>query len=270
VAEVVRKLRAIASTTIQETMRRKVFYIGLALLALILFSVISGQTTMSEANDAGETQIVLLGHTQMLETVFEVWSRMVVMLAAYLGAVAMHAEVTAKTIPNILSRPVERSTYLTGRWLGTLAFLWAFELVGLALGVLMVRMWDVGHSPLLWMGCAATFVAVVLTSGVALSLSVGMHPALAGVIAYILPFLPDLLSDAVKYPRGAVRLLALAGYYLAPASMPADLISESFDQQLRHPTYALYGHVLLENLGYAIAVFVVACAMFKRRELKLR
>jgi len=237
---------------------------------LILIMVVSSQGVLEEASQAGESVIVLQSHTQMIQTVFTIWNVAALFLALYLGAVAMRSEVTAKTLPPILSRPVERSTYLAGRWIGTLSFLWGFELVGLLLGLVMARVWAVPTTPVLWIACAGAFVAVTFASGLSLALSVAVHPALAGVLAYIVPFLPLMVDDATRHPRAIVRLPATAVYYLSPARMPADLFTESFDKQLRHPAYWLYGHVLLENTGYVILVFVIACIVFKRREVQLR
>jgi hypothetical protein len=36
------------------------------------------------------------------------------------------------------------------------------------------------------------------------------------------------------------------------------------------PKYFLYGQVMLENLLYTGAVLLVACLIFRRRELRLR
>ena len=54
-----------------------------------------------------------------------------------------------------------------------------------------------------------------------------------------------------------------------PTQMPASLLGESFAKELLAPHYGLYAQVLVENVLYAVAVMVVACLVFARREIRL-
>jgi ABC-type transport system involved in multi-copper enzyme maturation permease subunit len=264
------KLRAIALTTLQETLRRRVFYVVLILVVLIGMVTASSMAVLQMARQAGEAGFAETIHGQLVSTMLGLWSQASVFLALFLGAVGFSSEVTAKTIVNVLSRPVDRTSYLAGRFIGTLAFLWAFQLAGILLALVVALAFGMQIVGTLWVGFALTFAAVFLNSAVSLGLSVTMPPVLAGGITFLLGILPGIVKGATQNPNGIARFLALAAYYLSPAALPENLISKSLTAQLLTPEYSLYFKVLAENVLYAAAVLFIASAIFARREIRLR
>jgi len=269
-AKTTAKIRAITRIALQETLRRKVLYIVAVLVVLAMFTVGSGMFFLDLAKQAGETQTISSITSQFVEVVFGMWTAGTLFLAVFLGAVGVSSEINGKTIVNVLSRPVERRAYLMGRWFGTVIFLFAFQILGVLIALLIGQIFDVRFSETTWLGIVEMFVDALFFSGVSLSLSVIMPPVPAGASALLLSMLPAMVSDLTKDPRWFLRLPALAAYYAGPARMPVSLISESFSKQLLHPDYALYIQVLAENLLYVVAVFIVGCVIFARRELRLR
>ena len=270
-AKAVLKIRGIALTMLQETLRRRVLYVVAFMMLITLVIIISGQVALRMATESGETSIATGIREGFVRNVLGIWSSTAaVVLAIFLGAVGVSSEVTAKTIVNVLSRPVDRATYLMGRWIGTLAFLWAFQFLGILIALFIALAYDVRYSPLLWVGVANLFVSTLFFSGVSLGFSVFMPPVLAGGCTILISSLPGLVSDLTRHPRWIARVFADAAYYLAPATMPVDLIGGSFTRELVHPEYRLYFEVMAENFLYTVVVFILACAIFARRELRLR
>lgn len=267
-ARTVAKIRALTLNTLQEIVRKRVLHVAAILLVLIFALIFSQLKFLQMATDAGESTTRMTA--DFVRQALGVWDFTAGALALFLGAVGISSEVTAKTIVHVLSRPVERATYLTGRWLGTLVFLWAFQFLGVVLALLITRIFNVHFTPMFWAGCAEMFIKSVFFSGVSLGLSVGLPPMLAGGCAFLLSMASGFLGDALHHPQWVLRQLANLAYYLLPARMPEDLISESFRKELLHPDFALYFQIMGENFFYALAVFVVACAVFARRELRLR
>ena len=120
------KIRTIAMTALQETLRRKVLYLVAILVVLAISVVGSGMVILQMAMQAGEMETASSVSAGFVQMVLGMWRFGGIFLGIFLGAVGISSEVTAKTIVNVLSRPVERGAYLTGRWLGTVAFLGAF------------------------------------------------------------------------------------------------------------------------------------------------
>lgn len=264
------KVRAIAWTAFQETLRRKVFYL-VGFLALLAIAIIaSSAVTTHMATEAGETAVVTRVQTGTVVQILDVWEFAVGVLSLYLGAIALSSEVAGRTLVNVLSRPVEYATYLSGRWIGTLGFLWGFQATGVLLAVGTAIVFKTPHSPVLWLACASMFVSAFFFSGVSLGLSVMMPPPVAGAIAFFLTILPSIVDDTLHHPRWIGRALSNVAYYASPAKMPVSLLGESFNKELLHPAYGLYERILGENLLYAIVVFAIGCAVFSRRETRLR
>jgi ABC-type transport system involved in multi-copper enzyme maturation permease subunit len=264
------KLCVIALTAFQETLRRRVFYIVLVLAVLIVAMISSQLFYIGLARHAGETEMLNSLRVATARSALGIWNTAAVFLALFLGAIGVSSEVGAQTIVHVMSRPVQRWTYLLGRWLGLLLFLCLFLTVGVAAGFLVLLWLKVSFTPLLWLALAEMYIAVTLYSGIALALGAFMPPVLAGAAAFLLAILPALLREAIRHPSALVHLPALLGYYLAPARMPADLLGLSFEKSQLHSQHWLYTRVLTENLLYAFALLVIANAVFRRREIRVR
>lgn len=264
------KLRAIVWTSFQETLHRRVLYLVL-ILALIVIAMMSSQLVYARlAQDAGETEAVTSMARGLFQQILSVWDFAAFFLALFLGAVAISSELKSRTIVTVLSRPVTRSAYLLGRWLGVLLFLWAFLWVGILGALLWGALFDLHYGSLFWLGVGELFVRVTFLSGVSIALSVFLPPPAAGAITFVLTILPMMVRDTMGHPRLIYRALSTIAYYLAPARMQVDLISESFRKEMVDPKHLLYAQVLAENLLYTCAALLLACVIFKRRELRLR
>jgi ABC-type transport system involved in multi-copper enzyme maturation permease subunit len=262
------QIRALALNAFQEVLRKRVLYVAAILIVLVAIIIFSQIKLLEMAGEAGESTGGISGN--FVQQTLGLWNFAASLLALFLRAVGLSSEITAKTIVHILSRPVDRTVYLAGRWLGVLAFLWAFELLGISLSLLIARIFDVHFAPIFWAGCAEVFVNVAFLSGISLGLSVVIPPVLAGSCAFLLTIVSGFLGDTLHHPQWILRILANAAYYLLPARMPEDLIAESFQKELLHPNFALYFQIMAENLGYTVVVFAIACVIFARRELRLR
>ncbi len=117
------KLRVIALTAFQETLRRRVFYIVLVLAVIVVAGISSEMFFMRLARRAGETAMLTAMAAQTARGILQIWNVAALFLALFLGAIAISSEITGKTIVHVMSRPVERAVYLLGRWLGVLLFL---------------------------------------------------------------------------------------------------------------------------------------------------
>jgi ABC-type transport system involved in multi-copper enzyme maturation permease subunit len=264
------KLRAIALTSFQDTLHRRVLYLVLILVLIVIAAMSTEMLYVRMARKAGEEEAVAKMAQNFFQQVIGIWDFAAFFLALFLGAVAVSSELKSKTIVTVLSRPVPRWIYLLGRWLGVLLFLWAFLLVGVLGALLWGAFFGLHYSAVFWLGIAELFVKATFLSGVSLGLSTILPPAGAGAVTFVITILPLMVNNAMTHPRWILRSLATAAYYLAPAHLPVDLISDSFNKQMMDPKYFLYAQVLAENFLYTGAVLLLACFVFKRRELHLR
>ncbi|MGC4066109.1 MAG: ABC transporter permease subunit [Polyangiaceae bacterium] len=116
------KLTAIALNTYRENVRARLLH-GLFALATATagYSLVVGayafKDTLRVVSDLGGASISLYG----------------IVVAVVLGATSLHRELELKTAFPILARPVSRSTYLVGKFLGTFLTLFAFVVSNCAL-----------------------------------------------------------------------------------------------------------------------------------------
>jgi ABC-type transport system involved in multi-copper enzyme maturation permease subunit len=110
-----RRISAIALNTYREAVRARVLH-GLFALALATggYSLVVGvaalRDTLRVVSDLGAASI----------------SFYAILVAVVLGATSLYRELELKTIFPILARPLRRSEYLTGKYLGTVLTLFAF------------------------------------------------------------------------------------------------------------------------------------------------
>jgi ABC-type transport system involved in multi-copper enzyme maturation permease subunit len=194
----------------------------------------------------------------------EFWS---LVLAVFLGAVAVSSEIKNRTILSVLSRPVERWQFFLAKWLGTLGFLVVFLGAGAIVGVALSHHWQLDPSPLFALGVAELFVRLAVFSGVSIGLSSLVNPVVAGGGAVLVIFLGELSSMLREHPIRVLRYLGEGGYFLSPAGMPENLLESGLTKGVIEPSYGLYGAVIAENMLYALAVVVAGALLFSRREL---
>lgn len=142
------RIGAIALNTYRESVRARIL-IGLTgvALAVSLYSLVVGAYTLQSAprvvSDLGTAAISVFG----------------IAVAIVIGATSLHRELDQKTIFPILARPIARSEYLVGKYLGTMLVLAVF--VGAYAGVVLCLAAILGgRDPLLVSGLGAGALAV--------------------------------------------------------------------------------------------------------------
>lgn len=143
------RVSVVMLNTYREAVRAKVLH-GLFALALVTagYCIVVGQFASASAartlSNLGAASMALYG----------------VFVAIVLSATALHRELDLKTLFPILARPISRSEYVVGKYLGTLSTLASFVLGNAA--VFLAALAATGGTPL-WQ----PLLAVVLSVGVA-------------------------------------------------------------------------------------------------------
>jgi len=179
----------IARLTVAEAARRRILWV---LVALTLLSValtgwgVERLADLARARGADELSI-RFGVSQVLILVAFMFSFVVAMTAAFLGASAIAADVESGVALAMLARPIRRADLVLGRWLG-LAVIVAGYAIGSGLLEIAVVGLLTGHAPpepFVAVGFLAFESIVVLT--VALLLGTRL-PAIAGAAIAVVLF----------------------------------------------------------------------------------
>jgi len=190
----------IAVLTIGEAARRKVLWV---LVALALLAV--GLTTwgadrlVALLHDQGQSEVqVKLVISQVLIFIAFQFTFVLSMTAAFLGSPAIASDLESGIAQALLARPLRRSAYLLGRWLGLSVVVVAYA-AGSAFVALGAVGWVSDYTPpsLLEPVAYLAFQALVLMS-LAVLLSTRLSPIAGGaicVVAWGLAWMSGVLGD---------------------------------------------------------------------------
>lgn len=177
----------IARLTIGEAARRRILWV-LVVLAVVAVAVVGWGAdrlvALLRASDAPELQ-VQLAMSQILIFIAFQFSFVLAMTAAFLGSPAIASDLESGIALALLARPLRRSSYLLGRWLGLAIVLVAYG-AGEALLAIFVIGRVSGYTPPSVVQPIAYLAAeglVVLT--LSLLLSTRLPPIGAGAIAVV-------------------------------------------------------------------------------------
>ena len=178
----------IARLTIGEAARRRVLWV-LVILALIAVGItawgVDRLVTIARASGTREVTIQL-GVSQILIFIAFQFSFVLAMTAAFLGSPAIASDLESGIALALLARPLRRTSYLMGRWLGLAIVLVAYG-AGEALLAIFVVGRVSGYTPPSVLGPVAFLAGeglIVLT--LSLLLSTRLPPIGAGAIAVVL------------------------------------------------------------------------------------
>jgi ABC-type transport system involved in multi-copper enzyme maturation permease subunit len=178
----------IAWLTIREAARRRILWV---LIALTLISVaITGWgterlATLARTSGTGELQIQV-GVSQVLILVAFMFSFVIAMTAAFLGAPAIASDLESGVALAILARPIRRADLVVGRWLGLTLVVSGYAIASGLLEIAVVRLLT-GHAPPEpWIAVVFLAAQATVLLSIALLLSTRLPAIASGAICVVL------------------------------------------------------------------------------------
>lgn len=252
------KVLAIARNTAREALRNKVLYSILAFAAVVVVvAALFGSASIGDqtkfVKDFSLAAISLFG----------------VVIAVTLGVNMLAKELGRRTILNILSKPVARWEFVTGKFLGLAATvaLVVFCMSGALIGILGVL--EGRPDPALFAAAAAIVLELTIVVAVALFFSsIVVTPTLAGLFT-IAAFVAGRSAGYLGYFRGedwapAVRAISSVLYWTLPHLNRLDLADQvAYGEPV---SLGYLGLAAIYALAYSLVLLVVTTALFERRE----
>ena len=278
----------IARLTIGEAARRRVLWVLLILAAIAVSLTAWGVSTLvCGARDRGLSELeIKFAVSQILILIAFMFGFVLVMTAAFFGSPAIATELESGIAQAMLARPLRRSSYLLGRWLG-LAIVIAGYAVGsglLAIGVVGLVSGYLPPDPILPVAYLAGQSLVLLSLTVLLSTRL---PPIAGgaiaVVAYGLAWMAGVLGK-IGLALDAPSLVGVsdASRFLLPTDAfwqgvvyglePSFVINAAEGEFVARtsPFFAASGPspaILAWALVWIVLVLALAVAELRRREL---
>jgi ABC-type transport system involved in multi-copper enzyme maturation permease subunit len=213
----------IASLTVAETARRRILAVLLALTIVSVALTTWGiERLVSLARDGATTDLeIALGVSQVLILVAFMFSFVLAMTAAFLGAPAIAADLESGVAHAMLARPIRRADLIVGRWLGLVVVIAAYAGSSGLLEIAAVRLVSgyMPPQPLLAVGFLAAQAVVLLTFAMLLSTRL---PAIAGgaicVVLFGLGWMAGVFAGIGRFfDAGPLVAAAEASRWLLPS-----------------------------------------------------
>ncbi|HEX9421873.1 MAG TPA: ABC transporter permease subunit [Pyrinomonadaceae bacterium] len=255
-------IATIAGNTFREAVRDRVLY-NLVLFVLI---ITGAAVFIGELSGGQERKIIVdLGLSAML--LFGVF------IAIFVGVGLVYKEIERRTVYAIFSKPVGRSEFLIGKYLGlclTLLVNVAVMGAGVSLALIYVSHgWD-QLVLTIWPAILLIYVELMLLTGVALLFSSFSSPALSALLTFFVFIIGHFSADlkGLSSSMGSVttRWLFAGLYYLLPNLANLTFITPAAHGQL--PNASRVAAVILYTLVYIMVTLVVATMIFSRRNFK--
>jgi len=213
----------IASLTVREAARRRILWVlfGLTIGSVALTGWgIERLASLARENGSDELQI-RLGVSQILILVAFMFSFVLAMTGAFLGASAIASDVESGVALAMLARPIRRSTYLVGRWLGLALVVAAYAVASGLLEIAAIGLLT-GHTPpepLLAVMFLAAQAVTLLTIAILLSTRI---PAIAAgavcVVLFGLAWMAGVFGGVARvFDADALAALSDASRWLFPS-----------------------------------------------------
>lgn len=247
----------IALNAFRESLRDKILY-NLVLFAglLIGLSVLLADLSITEHHkviaDMGLAAINLVG----------------VIIAIFVGISLVNKEIERRTIYTIMARPISRTSFILGKYLGLTFTL--FVNMSIMLAVFLVTLW-LYHVPIvfsLFQSVQLIFVEILVVTAVALFFSTFSSSTLSAILTlgiYVVGHLTaDVRTLAENSGSSVVSRVVDAFYYVFP-----NLELMNIKGQAAVGILASHQYVFLASLYgviYAGVILTAACAVFQRRD----
>ena len=203
----------IATLTIRELVRRRIIWLLAALTIVSVALVGLGMerlVSLARESDVDELQI-RVGVSQVLILIAFMFSFILAMTAAFLGAPAIGGDIESGVALALLARPLRRTELILGRWLGLAVVVIAYTLASgaLAIGVVVLVAGFGPPHPELALAYLSAQAVVLMTLTLALG---SVLPAIgAGAIA-VVAFGIGWMAGVLASVGSALGLDSLTGF----------------------------------------------------------
>ncbi len=270
----------IAVYTWREGIRKKTLVGFLILSLLVIFgasfmSAFLDQTTVGNA----ETDLDLKLIKDICVTTISIFG---MLITIFISASVVPNEVENKVIYTVLSKPVRRMQYLLGKFMGVQMIVLANLL--LMAGLFFAAIWikqEAMPTLLLWSVLLTYFEFLVVsafTFAVSCTSTSAVLPTIAGLFIYMTGNLTEYLKDVNNRSREATdffqRFVGEAAewlYNILPNLQKFSLKNYILDLQPNDPLPSemmdQIPNLMIYGLAYAIAGYVIAYWVFRRKEL---
>ena len=254
------RIVAIAGNTFREAIRDRVLY-NLVVFVLLITgcAILLGELT---AGQEART-IVNIGLNTML--IFGTF------IAIFVGVGLVSKEIEKRTVFNIFSKPVNRTEFIVGKFLGLcLTLLINVAVMGVGVSLALLYVGDRSLAATIWPAIALIFIELMITTAVATMFSSFSTPALSALLTFFVFIIGHMSASLRELAAGmssrTAALILDAIYYVLPNLALFSFRTEAANSLLPSFSMILYG--ALYAVMYCSVLLAVTSMIFARRNFK--
>jgi ABC-type transport system involved in multi-copper enzyme maturation permease subunit len=191
-----------------------------------------------------------------------------VIIAIFVGISLVNKEIERRTIYTIMARPISRTFFIMGKYIGLALTLFVNMAIMWAVFLLTLWLYHVPIHPSLFQAVALIFVEILVVTAVALFFSTFTSTTLSAIFTlglYVIGHLTaDLRSMVANSESGAVKAVVDLLYYLCPNLEMLNIKGQAAVGIAAGPEYVLMAS--LYGLVYAGFLLTGACLVFQQRD----
>lgn len=249
------RLWDLAHNTFRETIRDRVLYVFLVFALLMIGSSVAfGSLTIGQDGkivlDLGLAAIELFG----------------VAIAIFVGTSMIYKEIDKRTVYIVLTKPVPRSIFLIGKFLGLSLTLWVL-LALMGLGYLGIAALKGIFAPALIGAIGLIGLQLMLLVAVTVFFSSFTSPILGMILTFCLYLIghnTEALRALAQKASPAAKVAMETLYYLLPNLSTFDAKNQVIHGEAVPALHWLWA--IAYGLAYTVALLATASAIFERRE----
>lgn len=254
------RIFVIAKNTFREAVRDRVLYN----LVLFVLLIVASAVLLGDLTDGHEARtIVNVGLNAML--LFGTF------IAIFVGVGLVSKEIEKRTVFAVFSKPVRRSEFIVGKYLGLcLTLLVNAAIMGLGVSLALFYVGGTRMAMSIWGGIFLIFLELLIITAVAILFSSFSSPALSALLTFFV-FIIGHLSSSLRDlaaglgSRSAVYFFELI-YYLMPNLAHYSFRTESANGLV--PNAAMLGGGVLYAIAYVSILLTISILIFSRRNFK--
>ncbi|KXK07077.1 MAG: ABC-2 family transporter protein [Acidobacteria bacterium OLB17] len=251
---------AVARNAFREAVRDRVLYnLIVFVLLLTAAAIFLGELTAGQearvVTDLGLSATLIFG----------------VFIAIFVGVSLVWKEIEKRTVYSIFAKPVSRSNFIIGKYLGFCVTL-LFNTLVMAVGITLALLYVGGTKFIagVWPAAYLIFLEMTIITAVALVFSSFSTPALSALLTFFVfvigHFSSSLRDLAQAMGSEAAVVFFNVIYYLLPNFSLFSVISNAAIGQ--HPPASMLGFATLYAVAYDIILLTLATMIFRRRNFK--
>jgi ABC-type transport system involved in multi-copper enzyme maturation permease subunit len=257
---IIGQLKAIIGNTFREAVRDRILYnLVLFVLLVTVAAIFLGELTAGQE----KRTIVNLGLSSML--LFGAF------ISIFVGIGLVSKEIEKRTVFAIFAKPVTRSRFIVGKYLGLcLTLLVNIVIMGVGVTVAVLYVGGVGLAWTIWGAIVLIFLELTILTAVAIVFSSFSSPSLSALLTFfvfVIGHFSSSLRDLSETLGSATAKIFFNGvYYLLP-----NLSHFSFITSAAHgetPPASMLGGAFLYAVVYVGILLVIAVTIFSRRNFK--